>query len=315
MSNEDGSVKIEKYNESLGAKLLLDNFYITMIKTQSITIEQHQDLIINFKDILGSDYSMECLFKSHTKLKTPGCLIFLNEICPIAEQEWKKIDVEVTDSGIKNLYYKENEEHSLKFFSNIENNNFKCRIVWPTDPQNPSFDCLFLFSVKGKKTAVFCQITVSCDKNKKIGKIIAIKENKKKEKKLTTTFKNYKPIIQQMKNNGIEIKYILIHGGEQKEVKKIENIDDEDIKEIQIDCYSLGFLGEEAFFDDKAMLQINGVKKNEITCDCQTNDCSKCTCSKLEKECNPSCHKGNENKNCSRKRVVEDSEDSIIFGF
>ncbi len=96
-------------------------------------------MIINFKEILGSDYSMENLVKRHTKEKTEGCLRFLNEICPIEGPKWEKNDVEVDDSGIKNLYYKKEEKHPLEDFMKAKNDNSKvCRIVWPTNPKNVS---------------------------------------------------------------------------------------------------------------------------------------------------------------------------------
>jgi len=115
-----------------------------------------------------------------------------------------------------------------------------------------------------------------------------------------------------MENVGIAVKYILIYGGKQKEIEniKVKDIDDEDIKEIQIDCYPLGLLGEKEYFDDEAMLKIDEIKKNAVTCACVVGNCSDCKCKELEKMCNLSCHKGKENNNCSRKRVSEDSEDS-----
>ncbi len=109
--------------------------------------------------------------------------------------------------------------------------------------------------------------------------------------------------------NNVEVKYILICGGEQKEKKSIKDINDEYIKEIQIDCHPLGLLGQKEFFDDEAMLKIAEIKKNAITCACQGN-CSNCTCKELDKMCNQRCHKGKVNINCSRKIVGDDSEDS-----
>ena len=47
-SSEDGPVKISKYTESLGAKLLLDNFYITMIASGKMSVKAHQSLIVHF---------------------------------------------------------------------------------------------------------------------------------------------------------------------------------------------------------------------------------------------------------------------------
>ena len=256
MSCEDGLVKITKYNESLGAKLLLDNFYITMIKTQPITVKQQQDLIINFNYILGTDFSMESLVKTHTKEMTPGCLRFLNKICQIVGRDWEKDDVEVIDS-VKNLYYKENEGHPLKDFLTAENNNSKVKIVWPTDKKNESFDSLFLFSVvdfqlRKKKNAVFCQITVSKNLDKKISKTFK-----------QTFKKHYSLIIEQMNNAGIEVKYILIHGNGDMDSRD-DHIEQYNMNTIMynVDCYSFWSLGKAEIFDDDAMRKLYELKNN-----------------------------------------------------
>jgi len=79
-SFEDGPVKITKYNDSLGQKLLLDNLYLTLLKTCKMSTEQQRQIILNFPEILGSDKSMELLFERHSEEKTEGYLKFINWI-------------------------------------------------------------------------------------------------------------------------------------------------------------------------------------------------------------------------------------------
>jgi len=266
-----------------------------MIKTQSITIKAHQDLIINFIDVLGSDHSMECLVKSHTKLKTPGFLRFLKNICHpgIVRQEWKVEDVEVIDSGAKNLYYKEGEDHPLKdFFLSVNDEDSKVTVVWPTSKQNESCDCLFLFSVvmreneklTREKTAVFCQITVKTNKCK--GKL---------EGKINQTFSQgtfnqyYSTMIDNMKNTGTKVKYILIHGDGHIN-SRADHTKKDSSKTHTVQCYSFWSLGQKEFFDDDAMQKLYELKNN-CSCDDCTIDCS-CKCKSANKACGEFCHVG-----------------------
>ena len=249
MSCEDGPVKIEKYNESLGAKLLLDNFYITLIADRSMTVHAQQLLILKKSEHLEKDLGIERLIKLHTAYRTAGCLRFLNKICP-NEEPWKENDVEVYVKDVKNLYYEENEKSYLKDLL-MKNEDSKVIVVWPTDPNNSSFDCLFLFSVKKIKTAFFCQITVRDNIDAKITECIA-----------TEKFKKYKNVIKEMKESDIDVRFNFIHGKKESDnvemiTKTRENVYNEN---MEIDCYPLCLLGQKEWFDDEAMRKIDGIR-------------------------------------------------------
>jgi hypothetical protein len=127
----------------------------------------------------------------------------------------------------------------------------KVKVVWPTDPRNPSFDCLILF----EKLAVFCQITVRDDITQKIKEI-------SEQKKLKNTI-----LFWTKWKKGIEVKYILIHGKKLK-IKKNEKTTVTN-ENFSYDCYPLWYLGEEKLCNDEAMRTINE-KKNEY----KDNTCS-----------------------------------------
>jgi len=59
-------------------------------------------MIINFGEIMGSDFSMEQLVKKHSEEKTDGFLRFLNKICSKEEGGggWEEKDVDVQNKYI-----------------------------------------------------------------------------------------------------------------------------------------------------------------------------------------------------------------------
>ncbi len=197
-SYKDGPVKISKYTESLGVKLLLDNFYITMIASRSMTVDAFRKTIINKSNCLGRDLGMEYLVKLHTAYRTKGCLRFLNKIFPKEEGLWEKEDVDVIAHSFKNLYIEENDIIDNHPLTKLLENNSKITIVWPTDIKNKSFDCLIF--CKKKLQSYFCQITVRTD------------INQKNKETFNDKFKKYDTIIQKIEDLKYKVKYMLIHG-------------------------------------------------------------------------------------------------------
>ncbi len=248
MDSKDGLVKITKYEEFLGAKLLLDSFYITMFKTGRMTIYQQQQIILNFPRILDSDYSMELLFERHSEEKTTGYLNFLNHI---GKGKWCKEDLEF--KRVENLYFS-TDVNELASLLEIDK---KVTIVWPTNKYNKSFDCLILFA---KKLAFFCQITARDAIKTKIEEVF-------EKKKIS----NYTKIFKQLTAKQITVNYILIHGNEKEKYTchtketLIENKRTKEsnvVGETKIECYSFQSLDEDFKFDDVAMRNIHIRKKD-----------------------------------------------------
>lgn len=269
MDNEDGSVQIQRYKKSLSSKLLLDHHYIMIVKDKGMNIHAFEQLISCMPEYTKNDYAMEQLIKLHTEFRTPGCLRFLEMIT--ASSNLDKYHVEVIVN--KNLH---SHEKLLDTFKNAINSGI--RVVWPTDPNNPSFDVL-VFSQE-KNLVVFCQITVREDYNLKLGQMF-------EEKK----FEKYKIFLNKLEENFV-VKYILIHGNNEKgggikvkqklmkktidDLDKIgsddENVVDESItyknmneKEIEIELYCLQELGGKEIFDSEPMVKIDEIKKKITT--------------------------------------------------
>jgi len=215
-----------------------------------MTVHAQQLLILKKSEHLEKDLGIERLIKLHTAYRTAGFLRFLNNICP-NDELWKENDVEVYVKDVKKLHYEKNEKSYLKDLLK-KNEDSKVIVVWPTNPNNNSFDCLFLFSVKKKKTAFFCQITVRDNIDTKITECIA-----------TEKFKKYKNVINEMKESYIDVRFIFFHGkresdNDEKTTKTRKNVlFNED---MQIDCYPLRLLGQEKWLDDKAMRKIDDIR-------------------------------------------------------
>jgi len=258
-----------------------------------MTVHAQQLLILKKSEHLEKDLGIERLIKLHTAYRTAGCLRFLDNICP-NDEPWEKNDVEVYVKDVKNLYYEENEKSYLKDLLMKNEDSDKVIVVWPTDPSNKSFDCLFLFSYKQKKTAFFCQITVRDDIDAKIKKCIA-----------TEKFKNYKNVMEKMEESKIEIKFIFIHGKSDNVEMTTKTRKNFFNKEMQIDCYPLCLLGQKEWFDDEAMREIDKIRVEnkipvveETKCYCEKKNCLDCVCSKAKTPCHKGCHYRKENKNC-----------------
>ncbi len=178
-SSDDGPTKITKYNDSLGQKLLLDNLYLTLLKTGKMSTEQQRQIISNFPEILGSDKSMELLFERHSEEKTEGYLKFINWIYnkkiesenrSNQNRKWEEEHLDI--KWVTSLHFEKKKSETSRFenekyLKNLLVTNEKVTIVWPSDDKNPSFDCLILFA---KEYAFFCQITVEKNITNKIKK-------------------------------------------------------------------------------------------------------------------------------------------------
>ena len=184
---------------------------------------------------------------------------------------------------MKNIYleknHKINDDHPLTDLLKSS----KVTIVWPTDKMNGSFDFLILFPTE--KIAVFSQVTVKDRTEAKINATFG-----------PNNFPLYKSTIEKMKNEDVEVKYILIHGdahlNSREDHIKYKKDNEDNKTEYKIYCYSFWSLGQENFFNDEAMQKIYELKNN---CPCSDKDCIKnklCNCKKANKACGEFCHKG-----------------------
>jgi len=142
--------------------------------------------------------------------------------------------------------------------------------VWPTKPNNPSFDFLTIFN----ECIHFYQVTVEENAMKKIKEDMVTKENKKGKTKRIKFEHHYDKLLKQIKSNSYQVKYFLILWNK-KNSSAVLDFKNYEIKENKIkigktefgteypeylnsekfDYFSLGELGK--LFDSKILKKFN----------------------------------------------------------
>jgi hypothetical protein len=149
--------------------------------------------------------------------------------------------------------------------------------VWPTKPNNPSFDFLTIFN----ECIHFYQVTVEENAMKKIKEDMVTKENKKGKTKRIKFEHHYDKLLKQIKSNSYQVKYFLILWNK-KNSSAVLDFKNYEIKENKIkigktefgteypeylnsekfDYFSLGELGK--LFDSKILKKFNNENDRDL---------------------------------------------------